>query len=78
VLQFQIASNVLSDLIYINNESISEEDLAETWEVSDDGLIYTINLREGVTFNNGDPSPPKTCSLRSTGPRTLNSRAIPT
>ena len=29
--------------------------LAESWEVSDDGLTYTFSLREGVTFNNGDP-----------------------
>jgi len=25
--------------------------LAEDWEVSDDGLSYTFNLREGVTFH---------------------------
>jgi ABC-type transport system substrate-binding protein len=55
VLQFQITSNVLSGLMHINNELVAEGDLAESWEVSDDGLIYTIKLREGVTFHNGDP-----------------------
>ncbi|WP_147112711.1 ABC transporter substrate-binding protein [Tateyamaria sp. syn59] len=54
VLQFQITSNVLSGLMHINNNLVSEGDLAETWEVSEDGLIYTIKLREGVTFHNGD------------------------
>jgi len=27
--------------------------LAESWEVSDDGLTYTFTIREGVTFSNG-------------------------
>lgn len=30
-----------------------EPDLATDWEISDDGLTYTFNLREGVTFHNG-------------------------
>ncbi|MEO0930156.1 MAG: ABC transporter substrate-binding protein [Pseudomonadota bacterium] len=54
VLQFQIASNVMSGLMHINNDLVAEGDLAETWEISQDGLIYTIKLREGVTFHNGD------------------------
>lgn len=29
--------------------------LAESWETSDDGSVYTFTLREGVTFSNGDP-----------------------
>lgn len=55
VLQFQIASNVLSGLMHISNDLVAEGDLAESWDVSEDGLVYTIKLREGVTFHNGDP-----------------------
>ena len=55
VLQFQITSNVLSGLTHINAELIAEADLARDWEVSADGTEYTFNLRQGVTFHNGDP-----------------------
>lgn len=30
-------------------------DLATSWEVSDDGLTYTFQLREGVTYHDGTP-----------------------
>jgi peptide/nickel transport system substrate-binding protein len=29
-------------------------DIAESWEISDDGLTYTFNIRKGVKFSNGD------------------------
>ena len=54
VLQFQIASNVMSGLMHIDNSLVAQGDLAESWDVSEDGLEYTIKLREGVTFHNGD------------------------
>ena len=54
VLQFQIASNIYSGLMHIDNSLVAQGDLAESWEVSQDGLEYTIKLREGVTFHNGD------------------------
>lgn len=54
VLQFQIASNVLSGLTHINAELTAEGDLATDWTVSDDGLEWTFNLREGVKWHNGD------------------------
>ena len=28
--------------------------LAESWTVSDDGLVYTFHLRDDVTFHNGE------------------------
>ncbi|GAB4538272.1 MAG: ABC transporter substrate-binding protein [Anaerolineae bacterium] len=54
VLQFQIASNVLSGLTHINADLTAEGDLAADWTVSSDGLEWTFNLREGVTWHNGD------------------------
>ncbi len=29
--------------------------LADNWTVSSNGTVYTLNLRQGVTFSNGDP-----------------------
>jgi peptide/nickel transport system substrate-binding protein len=54
VLQFQIASVVLSGLTHINADLTAEGDLAEDWEVTSDGLEWTFKLRKGVTFHNGD------------------------
>jgi ABC-type transport system substrate-binding protein len=54
VAQFQIASNVLSGLTHINPDLVAEGDLAVNWTVSDDGLEWIFNLREGVKWHNGD------------------------
>ena len=54
VLEFQIASNVLSGLTHITPKLVAEGDLAEDWTVTPDGLHYTFKLRKGVTFHNGD------------------------
>ncbi|MEZ4671298.1 MAG: ABC transporter substrate-binding protein [Anaerolineae bacterium] len=32
-----------------------EPGLAASWEISDDGLVYTFHLREGVKFSSGNP-----------------------
>ena len=54
VLQFQISSMVLSGLTHINPNLTAQGDLAESWEVSPNGLEWTFKLRKGVTFHNGD------------------------
>ncbi len=55
VLLFQIASNVLSGLTHINPQLVAQGDLAADWSVTADGKEWIFNLREGVTFHNGDP-----------------------
>ena len=55
VLLFQISSNVMSGLTHIDANLVARGDLAESWEVSEDGKVYIFQLRAGVTFHNGDP-----------------------
>lgn len=42
-------------LIYRDAEGNLIPRLWTSWEVSDDGLSWTVTLREGVTFHNGEP-----------------------
>lgn len=52
------AGSILSDayegLVNYNGYDILPG-AAESWDVSEDGLTYTFNLREGLVWSNGDP-----------------------
>ena len=50
---FQITNNIYDTLIRVTPEGDLEPGLAESWQVSDDGLTITFTLREGVPFHNG-------------------------
>jgi peptide/nickel transport system substrate-binding protein len=50
----ELLSNLFSGLVQFDEELGIISDLAETWEVSEDGLEYTFTLRSGLTFHNGD------------------------
>lgn len=45
--------NVLQGLVKFDRTGEIVPALAESWEVSEDGLTYTFNLREGVTYHDG-------------------------
>ena len=50
-----IANHVFDYLVDVDPENQIIPRLAETWEISDDGLIYTFALAEGVSFHDGTP-----------------------
>jgi peptide/nickel transport system substrate-binding protein len=49
-------TSVYDTLVYLDPETDEfVPGLAERWDVSDDGLVYTFHLKKGVTFHDGTP-----------------------
>jgi ABC-type transport system substrate-binding protein len=51
----EVIQNVYQTLVFYNGESTSEfvPQLAESWTTSDDGTVWTFNIRQGVKFHEG-------------------------
>ena len=54
VVAGSILPSIFSSLVQFDQDLGLVPDLAETWEVTEDGLGYTFTLRQGLTFHNGD------------------------
>jgi len=50
---FQVLENVYDTLVEPDEELEMQPALAESWELSDDQLTWTFQLRDGVTFHDG-------------------------
>src|SRR5215213_4983802 len=50
-----VIEQVYSTLMGLDPDAKPYPELAESYEMSPDGLTYTFVLRQGVTFHNGDP-----------------------
>lgn len=48
-------NNLMEGLTRLGEDSTPEPAMAEDWDVSDDGTIYTFHLREDANWSNGDP-----------------------
>jgi len=53
--RIQVSVLMYQGLMYEHPSGTAQPLLAESYEISDDGLTYTFKLREGVTFHNGEP-----------------------
>ena len=51
----QITNAMYEGLLAFNEQTEIVNVLATDWSVSDDALVYTFKLREGVTFHDGEP-----------------------
>lgn len=49
-----IGAHIYESLFAMNEEYEPTPVLAESYDVSDDGMVYTISLRKGVKFHNGE------------------------
>ncbi|QCB95266.1 ABC transporter substrate-binding protein [Cellulomonas shaoxiangyii] len=53
---FRVARQIFEGLVGVEPGTADPAPLlAESWEVSEDGLEYTFDLKEGVTFHDGTP-----------------------
>ncbi len=50
-----VASDIYDSLLRYDNDLNPQPGLAKSWEISDDGLVYTFHLHEGVKWHDGEP-----------------------
>ncbi|MCC5892413.1 peptide ABC transporter substrate-binding protein [Exiguobacterium sp.] len=54
-VSFNVLNNVMEGLYRMDEEDNPTPGMAESHEVSEDGLTYTFKIREGATWSNGEP-----------------------
>ena len=50
-----VLHHIMESLVAYDDNLAVQPVLAESWEISDDGTTYTFDLRDGVSFHNGEP-----------------------
>ena len=60
-----IEDMIFNSLVRFNEKLEPSPDLAESWQVSEDGLVWSFKLRRGSGFTTGSSSPPKMFFLPS-------------
>ncbi|MGB2217879.1 MAG: peptide ABC transporter substrate-binding protein, partial [Porticoccaceae bacterium] len=56
VPEHKIISALMEGLVLKDRETLEPKPgVAKSWDISDDGLVYTFHLRENARWSNGDP-----------------------
>ena len=74
-IDYIFAHNVFESLVSVTEDGEIVPDLAKSWTVSEDGLTYTFELHEGVTFHDGselDSGDVTHSFARAMGPDSVN------
>lgn len=50
-----LLKNIFEGLTRTDSEGVPQPAMASSWQVSEDGLVYTFTMREGAEWSNGDP-----------------------
>jgi peptide/nickel transport system substrate-binding protein len=50
-----VGLSIAEPLVWVAGDGAPRPQLAKSWEANEDATVWTIHLREGVTFNNGKP-----------------------
>ncbi|HQY30136.1 MAG TPA: ABC transporter substrate-binding protein, partial [Thermomicrobiales bacterium] len=52
---WRVVEHIYDTLTRVNPDLTVRPSLAESWDISADGLVYTFHLKQGVTFHDGTP-----------------------
>lgn len=55
VAEGNLMRDLYEGLVVQNNKAEVVPGVAESWDISDDGLVYTFKLRDNAKWSNGDP-----------------------
>ncbi len=53
-VSYNALNNLMEGLLRLNQENVAEAAIAKDWTVSEDGLVYTFNIRPEAKWSNGD------------------------
>jgi peptide/nickel transport system substrate-binding protein len=50
-----VSCKMFNGLVWVDRDFVAQPELAESWDISEDGLTYTFHLRDDVLWHDGTP-----------------------